>query len=121
MDNRLHILNLGVILISLLMVQCQSSEQPIQAYTHDQVYVDMMVDLTIANKIQSKVLYSQRDLTMDTILDQVEQIHGRSIQDFNTYLLQVKSNDKAYTEFLDSVKVAKERLRAQLMSDQDEE
>jgi len=117
MDNRLHILKLGLILPALILLQCKSNDESITTYDHDQVYVEMMVDLTLTNKIHGKVLYSQRDLMVDTLLDQIEQIHGRSIQDFDTYLLKVKSNDKVYAEFLDSVQVTQKRLVAKLLEE----
>lgn len=94
----------------VLVVSCHSRGGTMDHYDHDQTYVNMMLDLTIASKIHTKTHYSSRSDMMDTVIYQIEQIHGRSIEDFDEYLQQVTSNPKVYEEFLDSVNVARQRL-----------
>ncbi len=97
-----------------LLVSCQQSSPVATSYVHDVNYVNMMVDLTIANKVYSKTHYANRDLVMDSIMMQLEEIHGRSMEDFDSYLRQVASNPKVYEEFLDSVNDARKRLQLRL-------
>jgi hypothetical protein len=100
--------------VAAIVTSCQQSSPVATSYMHDVNYVNMMVDLTIANKVYSKTHYSNRDLVMDTLLIQLEEIHGKSMEDFDSYLRQVASNPKVYEEFLDSVNEARKRLQLRL-------
>jgi len=121
MNNSKQIFRISVILVAFLLFQCKNVEDVPSEYIHDQVFVEMMVDLTLMNKIHSKMLYSKRDLMVDTLLEQIETIHGRSMQQFDTYLRQVSANDEIYAEFLDSVNVSRQRLKSRLTEVQNDD
>lgn len=100
----------SVLFLLISMASCNTGSSLSHTYIHDQAYVNMFLDITLANKIHSKTHHTNRDNVMDTIFIQLEKIHGKSMEEFDTYLRQVSDIPVVYEEFLDSVNVARKRL-----------
>ena len=114
LDNVSGMLKVYLVGALTMSTACNQKSPIATSYDHDVDYVNMMVDLTIANKVYSKTHYSGRDAVMDTVMLQLEEIHGKSMGEFDSYLRQVASNPKVYEEFLDSVNEARRRLQLRL-------
>ncbi len=97
------IIKINSLLLLVLMFSNCADQRPQVAYTPDDAYVSMMTDLIFANKVHSKIKYSERDSTMLSLMGRIEEINGRTNKQFDEYVKSIQEVPDHYHEFLDSV------------------